>query len=65
MLPLLISDNSVSDVTIRIDGVEGLNASPDNARLVTTPEPGTILGLLAVGGLGLGLKRKNKVKKSS
>ncbi|NEP87079.1 MAG: PEP-CTERM sorting domain-containing protein [Okeania sp. SIO2C2] len=25
-----------------------------------TPEPGTILGLLAVGGLGLGLKRKKQ-----
>ena len=25
---------------------------------VTAPEPATILGLLAVGGLGLGLKRK-------
>lgn len=60
MLPLLISPNSVSNVTIRIDGVEGLNASPDNAKLVTTPEPGTILGLLAVGGLGLGLKRKKQ-----
>ncbi len=65
MLPLLFSPDSVSNVTIRINGVEGLNASPDNAKLVATPEPGTILGLLAVGGLGLGLKRKNKVKKSS
>ncbi len=27
---------------------------------VKTPEPGTILGLLAVSGLGLGLKRKKK-----
>ena len=59
-LPLLISDDSVSDVTIRVDGVEGLNVSIDNAKLVTTPEPGTILGLLAVGGLGLGLKRKKQ-----
>jgi len=38
MLPLLISDNSVSNVTIRVDGVEGLNASPDNAKLVTEAE---------------------------
>ncbi len=30
------------------------------ATKVTTPEPGTILGLLAVGGLGLGLKRKKQ-----
>jgi hypothetical protein len=60
MLPLLISPSSVSNVTIRIDGVPGLDASPDNAKLVTTPEPGTILGLLAVGGLGLGLKRKKQ-----
>ena len=45
-LPLLISDDSVSDVTIRVDGVEGLNVSIDNAKLVTTFEPdfGTIDG---------------------
>ena len=45
-LPLLISDNSVSNVTIRVDGVEGLKVSIDNAKLVTTFEPdfGTIDG---------------------
>ncbi len=43
MLPLLISDNSVSNVTIRIDGVEGLNANPDNAKLVT-PLPKNVFG---------------------
>lgn len=31
----------------------------------TTPEPTTILGLLAVGGLGLGLKRKKQSKQLS
>ena len=61
ILPLLISDNSVSKVTIRIDGIEGLNASPDNAKLVATPEPGAILGLLAVGGLGLLTRRTNRL----
>lgn len=30
-----------------------------------TPEPTTILGLLAVGGLGLGLKRKKQSKQLS
>ncbi len=34
MLPLLISDDIVSNVTIRVDGVEGLYASIDNAKLV-------------------------------
>ena len=34
MLPLLISDDIVSNVTIRVDGVEGLFASIDNAKLV-------------------------------
>ncbi len=29
-------------------------------ELTTTPEPASILGLLAVGGLGLGLKRKKQ-----
>ncbi|MDJ0633252.1 MAG: PEP-CTERM sorting domain-containing protein [Xenococcaceae cyanobacterium MO_188.B29] len=31
----------------------------------TVPEPGTILGLLAIGGLGLGLKRKQQSKQLS
>lgn len=40
-------------------------ASPGGAFLaegtvIKTPEPGTILGLLAIGGLGLGLKRKKQ-----
>ena len=43
-LPLLISDDSVSDVTIRVDGVEGLNASIDNAKLVIEPIPSLVFG---------------------
>ncbi len=35
-----------------------LRATPSGPSI---PEPGTILGLLAVGGLGLGLKRKKQV----
>ncbi len=38
-LPLLISDDIVSNVTIRVDGVEGLYASIDNAKLVADFEP--------------------------
>jgi hypothetical protein len=36
-----------------------LDANIDNVKL-TMPEPGTVLGLLAFGGLGLGLKRKKQ-----
>lgn len=31
-----------------------------DASMTTTPEPGTVIGLLAVGVLGLGLKRKKE-----
>ncbi len=44
ILPLLISDDIVSDVTIRVDGVEGLYADIDNAKLVIEPIPSLVFG---------------------
>lgn len=42
-------------------GVEGVfSASNDFQESTSIPEPGTVLGLLALGGLGLGLKRKKQ-----
>ena len=50
----ITSGFSTTGGTNLIDNVSTAEAQP-------TPEPGTILGLLAVGGLGLGLKRKKQV----
>ena len=50
---------TVSNLQIEIDGtgVNNLDFTVDHKK---APEPGTILGLLAVGGLGLGLKHKKQ-----
>lgn len=43
------------------DGFIGFdNVTPMSDEPTTTPEPGTILGLLAIGGLGLSIKRKQQ-----
>ncbi len=41
----------------RLAAVEEVNGTIDR---VAVPEPGTVVGLLAIGGLGLGLKRKKQ-----
>ncbi|MEA5533858.1 PEP-CTERM sorting domain-containing protein [Crocosphaera sp. XPORK-15E] len=60
MLDLMTDDTSVTEVILRVNGVEELDADIDNAKLVKTPEPGTVLGLVALGGLGLVSKRKKQ-----
>ncbi|MDJ0842954.1 PEP-CTERM sorting domain-containing protein [Crocosphaera sp.] len=61
MFPLL-ETLTVNDLQIQIDGqgVNDLQVTLDDAKLVQAPEPGTILGLLAISGLGFGLKRKKQ-----
>jgi hypothetical protein len=61
MLKVLTADTQVSEVRIKIDGVDRLDVDIDNAKLIKdVPEPGTIIGLLAMGGLGLVSKRKKQ-----
>ncbi|MFN5972394.1 MAG: PEP-CTERM sorting domain-containing protein [Microcystis sp.] len=58
----------ISQITFDASGVPlvGWDAvSFGNANAVVTPEPSTILGLLAVAGLGLGLKRQLKPSQST
>ena len=50
---------TTGNYAIAIGGDERVSGSSQN---ITTPEPGTILGLLAIGGLGIGLKRKKQSK---
>ena len=59
--PLLFSpDSSVTDLRINILGVTSLDANIYDVKLTSVPEPSSVLGLLALGGLGLGLKRKKQ-----
>ncbi len=55
------ADLTVTTLRIEIDGIENgvgnLDFSVDHKK---APEPGTILGLLAISGLGFGLKRKKQ-----
>ena len=56
-----ITDEEVEEFVafnIVVDAIEATSVSVDQGKKV--PEPSAILGLLAVGGLGLGLKRKQQ-----
>jgi hypothetical protein len=66
MLPLPVSQvfDDLTSVKVEILGSVGsviaLHAHIDNIKLVSVPEPRAVLGLLAVGGLGLGMLRKKQ-----
>jgi hypothetical protein len=64
LLPVSQVFDDLTSVKIEILGSVGsviaLHAHIDNVKLVSVPEAGTVLGLLAVSGLGLGLKRKKQ-----
>lgn len=56
-----ISTGDVEDLAVPGGGNFGI----ESATTEKTPEPASILGLLAIGGLGLGLKRKKQSKQLS
>ncbi|WP_198648436.1 PEP-CTERM sorting domain-containing protein, partial [Cyanothece sp. BG0011] len=59
-LDWLTEDLTVDDLRVQIDGtgVGNLDFTVDGVK--KAPEPGTILGLLAVGSLGVAAKRKKQ-----
>jgi hypothetical protein len=60
ILFLTTDENRTSLVWAETESEGGDGAAGDVYGVKNVPEPGTILGLLAIGGLGLGMKRKEQ-----